>query len=207
MYIKILILLLFSFSAFAQLTPVTDVESFRQRLSVENRQFTSIECDFEQQNHLTIMDEPLVSSGKFYFRHDDMVRLDYTKPRPYLIVLNGQKVKMVSDAKNSVYDMSSNQMATVMKSMLTSCLFGDFSGVGKDYRLLVFEDNSVYHVAIEPISRNMRRYIQKIEITFDKNNLSVNQLIVREPSGDYTTHIFTNKQFNNTLPDKLFDLL
>jgi len=201
-----LFLLFFSVSSYAQYTPVTDVESFRKRLSVENRLFTTIECDFTQYKHLIIMDEPLVSYGKFYVQQDDKVRLDYLKPSPYLIVLNGEKVKIATDGKSNVYDLSSYQIASMMKSMLSSCLLGDFSGVGRDYLMSVSEDHSVYLVIMEPLNRRIKRNLQKIEITFDKKNLSVNQLLVHESSGDYTRHVFTNKKFNTSLPDELFDL-
>ena len=201
-----LFLLFFSVSSYAQYTPVTDVESFRKRLSVENRLFTTIECDFTQYKHLIIMDEPLVSYGKFYVQQDDKVRLDYLKPSPFLIVLNGEKVKIATDGKSNVYDLSSYQIASMMKSMLSSCLLGDFSGVGRDYLMSVSEDHSVYLVIMEPLNRRIKRNLQKIEITFDKKNLSVNQLLVHESSGDYTRHVFTNKKFNTSLPDELFDL-
>jgi outer membrane lipoprotein-sorting protein len=191
--------------SFAQLTPVTDIESFRQRLAAENR-FTTIECDFTQYKHLTIMDEPLVSSGKFYYEQDDKVRLDYVKPSPYLIVLNGQKVKIASDGNDHVYDMSSYRMVTVMKSMLSSCLLGNFSGAGRDYRMSVSEDRAVYVVEIEPRNKKIKQYVQKIEVTFDKKDLSVSQLIVREPSGDYTRHVFAGKKFNAPLSGRLFGL-
>ena len=198
--------LFFSVSSHAQLAPVADVESFRQRLAAENSQFATIECDFVQYKYLVIMDEPLVSSGKFYFRQDDRVRLDYAQPSPYLIVLNGQKVKIATGGKSNVYDVSSYQMVTVMKTMLSSCLLGDFSGAGRDYRMSVSEDGTVYHVEIEPLNRNIRRYLQKVEITFDKKDLSVNQLAVREPSGDYTRHVFSNKIFNTSFSEELFGM-
>ncbi len=150
------------------------------------------------------MDEPLIASGKFYYKLDDKICLDYTKPSPYLIVLNGQKVKMVSGGKNNVYDMSSYQMVTTMKTMLSSCLLGDLSGLGNDYRMSVFEDNLSYQMEIEPRNRKMKKYIQKIEVVFDKKDASVNQLVVREPSGDYTRHVFTHKKFNVPLSDQLF---
>ena len=152
------------------------------------------------------MDEPLVSSGKFFFRQDDKVRLDYAQPSPYLIVLNGKKVKIATGGKNNVYDMSSYQMVTVMKSMLSSCLLGDFSGAGRDYRMSVSEDGTVFLVEIEPLNRNIKKYLQKIDIMFDKKDLSVNQLMVREPSGDYTRHVFTNKIFNTSFPEQLFEM-
>ena len=193
-------------SSLAQLTPVADVESFRQRLAVENSRMTTVASDFTQYKYLAIMDEPLVSSGKFYFMKDDRVRLDYTQPTPYLIVLNGQKVKIVTGGKSNVYNMSSYQMVTVMKSMLSSCLLGDFSGVGRDYRMSVSEDKTAYHVDIEPMNRNIKKYLQKIEIIFDKKDLSVQQLTVREPSGDYTRHMFSRKIFHTAFSEQLFEL-
>jgi outer membrane lipoprotein-sorting protein len=182
--------------SFAQFTPVTDIESFRQRLAAENKRFTTIECDFTQYKHLTIMDEPLVSSGRFFFQQDDKVRLDYAQPSPYLIEIDGQKVSITADGKSNVYDMSAYRMITMMKSMLTACLRGDFSGAGRDYQMTVSEDGSAYQVEIEPRNRNVRRYIQKIDIVFDKKDMSLNQLVIREPSGDYTQHVFSNKKIH-----------
>ena len=192
---KFLFLLFLSLSSFAQRIPVTDIEPFRRRMADENKKITSIECDFIQYKHLVIMNEPLVSSGKFYLIADDKVRLDYTTPEPYLLELDGQKVHMTTNGKSNVYDMSSYQMVTVMKTMLSSCLTGDFSGAGRDYLMTVSEDKMVYHVELELRDRRIRRYLQKIEISFDKKDLSLNQLIVREPSGDFTRHVFTNKKF------------
>ena len=204
---KALIVILFlPVALYAQFTPVAEIEPFRQRMAAENKQFTTIECDFTQYKQLTIMDEPLVSSGMFFFKQDDKVRLDYTQPSPYLIVLNGQKVKITTTGKSNVYDMSSYQMVTVMKTMLSSCLLGDFSGAGRDYDMSVSEDKSVYLVEITPRIKRIKKYLQKIELIFDKGNLSVNQLTVYEPSGDYTRHVFANKKFNTSLPDQLFNL-
>ena len=189
-----LFLLLFSFPSFAQLAPVTDIEPFRRQLADENKKITTIECDFIQYKHLVIMNEPLVSSGKFYVMPNDRVCLDYSSPSPYLILLSGQKVQITTNGKSNVYDMSSYQMVTVMKSMLSSCLTGDFSGAGRDYRMSVSEDKTIFHVEIEPLNKKIKKYLQKIEVAFDKKDLSINQLIVREPSGDYTRHVFTNKK-------------
>ena len=202
----LMLLLFFYIPLYAQYTPIADLESFRQRLSIANKQYTTITCDFTQYKQLTIMDEPLVSSGEFCFRQEDKIRLDYTTPSPYLIVLNGQKVKITTEGKSNVYDMASYQMVTVMKSMLSSCLLGDFSGAGRDYQMSVSESKSAYLVEIEPRNKKIRKYLCKIEVVFDKTNLSVDQLIVREPSGDYTRHVFTNKKFNLPLPEQLFSL-
>ena len=191
---------------YAQYTPIADMESFRQRLSIENKQYATIKCDFTQYKHLTIMDEPLVSSGEFCFSKEDKVRLDYTAPSPYLIVLNGQKVSITKEGKSNVYDMASYQMVTVMKTMLSSCLLGDFSGAGRDYLMSVSENKSAYLIEIEPRNKKIRKYLRKIEVIFDKTNLSVDQLIVREPSGDYTRHVFSNKKFNLPLSEQLFSL-
>jgi hypothetical protein len=91
-------------------------------------------------------------------------------------------------------------MVTVMKSILSSCLLGDFSGDGHEYSMSVSEDQSVYMVEIEPRNKKIKKYIQRIEVTFDKKDLSVNQLVVREPSGDYTRHVFAGKKFVTVQP-------
>ncbi|MDR2038096.1 MAG: outer membrane lipoprotein carrier protein LolA [Bacteroidales bacterium] len=197
--------LLIAFYCCAQKSPVTDLDKFAQKLSDGTRKQKTIESDFIQYKEMEIMEETLTSSGKFYFRDDDVVSLKYTSPEPYLIVVNGEKVKIETNGKKNIYNTSSNPMVTTMQSMFSACLSGDFTR-SKDYALAVFQDDSGYLIEIEPQNRKIKKYIQKIEVIFDKNDFSVNQLIVREPSGDFTKHVFFNKKFNTPLSDQLFEI-
>ncbi len=196
-----------SVNCMAQRTAIADVGAFRQRLSAENRQVKSIESDFTQYKVMEIMEKPLVSSGKFYFRNDDKIRMDYLQPEAYLIVLDGQKIKIEAGGKKNVYDTSSNQIASAMQSMLSACLFGDIDEKNSAaYNMSAFETSENYQVEIEPRNKRMKKYIQKIEVVFSKKDLSVDQLTVWESSSDFTRQVFTNKKFNLSLSDQLFNV-
>jgi len=38
-----------------------------------------------------MFDQDIISFGKFYYKTNDKMYLNYTVPRPYLIVINGNK--------------------------------------------------------------------------------------------------------------------
>jgi outer membrane lipoprotein-sorting protein len=52
----------------------------------------SIDARFVQTKHLSLLDEPLVSTGRFRFRRPDHVRLDVETPHPSTILIAGRSV-------------------------------------------------------------------------------------------------------------------
>ena len=66
--------------------------------------------------------------------------MDYAQPMNYLIVINNNQLKIVSDGKKSIMDLHSNKMMNQMQDMLTACMVGDLSNMSPGYALEYFED-------------------------------------------------------------------
>ena len=71
--------------------------------------------------------------------------MEYFRPMDYLIVINGSKLKIVSDGKKSIMNLSSNKMMAQMQDMLTACMIGDLSKMSSNYQLEYFEFTAIYH--------------------------------------------------------------
>jgi outer membrane lipoprotein-sorting protein len=54
----------------------------------------TVSARFTQTKHLSLLDEPLVSSGRFMFRRPDRIRLDIESPRPATIVITGREISI-----------------------------------------------------------------------------------------------------------------
>ena len=70
--------------------------------------------------------------------------MDYAQPMNYLIVINNNQLKIVSDGKKSIMDLHSNKMMNQMQDMLTACMVGDLSNMSPGYALEYFEDAHYY---------------------------------------------------------------
>ena len=81
---------------------------FENRLAKEAQTVKSIESDFTQVKYLDVFDEKVTSKGKFYYQKSNKICMEYFRPMDYLIVINGSKLKIVSDGKKSIMNLSSN---------------------------------------------------------------------------------------------------
>lgn len=208
-YIKIFLLLL-SCTVLPmqaqQMKKLTDLKGFEARLLQEAKKIESIESSFTQIKYLDVFDEKITSKGMFYYRKSNKICMDYAQPMNYLIVINNNKLKIVSDGKKSITDLSSNKMMNQMQDMLTACMVGDLSQMSSDYVREYFEDARYYLVTIKPTNKAVKAYIDNIRIYLDKKDMSVHKLRLSETAANYTEYEFSNKKFNSLKDDAKFTI-
>lgn len=107
--------------------------------------------------------------------------MDYAQPMNYLIVINNNQLKIVSDGKKSIMDLHSNKMMNQMQDMLTACMVGDLSNMSPGYALEYFEDAHYYLILIKPVSKAVQAYINQIQIYLDKKTCLSTNYVYRKP--------------------------
>lgn len=170
-YMKILLLLMFCTvlpMQAQQMKKLTDLKDFEARLLQEAKNIESIESNFTQIKYLDVFDEKITSKGTFYYKKSNKICMDYAQPMNYLIVINNNQLKIVSDGKKSIMDLHSNKMMNQMQDMLTACMVGDLSNMSPGYALEYFEDAHYYLIQIKPVSKAVKAYINQIQIYLDK---------------------------------------
>lgn len=188
----------------AQLKPLVTVSEFQEKLKQQAEGISSIESDFIQEKYLSVFEDKIESTGRFYYREENQIRMDYFTPLSYEITINDQKLRMVSEGKAQVVDLGSNKMMKGMKTMISASMVGDLKGMEQDYKLTYFEDPLSYVVKIQPLSESVRAYIHEIGITFRKDNLAVSVLRLSETEQDYTEFHFKNQRYNTLKTDEKF---
>ena len=171
-YMKILLLLMFCTvlpMQAQQMKKLTDLKDFEARLLQEAKNIESIESNFTQIKYLDVFDEKITSKGKFYYKKSNKICMDYAQPMNYLIVINNNQLKIVSDGKKSIMDLHSNKMMNQMQDMLTACMVGDLSNMSPGYVLEYFEDAHYYLIQIKPVSKAVQAYINtNVYLTTDE---------------------------------------
>lgn len=190
----------------AQEEKTLDTGLLMDKLSVMAEGLQSIESRFEQVKHLDVFDTEIRSSGKFCYKKENKICLDYQKPVPYLLVINESKIKIVSDGKTNRMDLGENPMMNEVGVLLTACMTGDFSGALNSYRMTAYETETYYRLSIIPVSEMIKAYIAGFDIKLNKKDLSVDFLRIQENETDYTDYIFTDKRFNALNDDAIFSV-
>ncbi|MDR1730022.1 MAG: outer membrane lipoprotein carrier protein LolA [Prevotellaceae bacterium] len=205
------------FSIFAQgeMKPMTEseVNAFKKKMAAEAQKVNTIESDFMQLKHIAAMAGDIASTGKFYYQKNDKVSLDYTTPVKYQIVINGSKIKMVSNGKTNVFDIASNGLMKEMKEVISACMTGNLQAMGSNYKLEYYQDAKEHLVKIFPLSDGAKAIIDEVNIYLEKSDLSVTRMRMVEASKDkkakdkdYTEYQFSNKKLNADIPASRFSI-
>lgn len=207
---KIFILsLLISTSILAQQTdtfvPITDIEALKTEVKKVSENTLSIQSEFTQEKHLTMLEEVIVSKGRFLFRKENDVRWEYVSPIDYTIVIYNGKFSIKDGEKVSEFDIGSNVLFQQINKMIVTAIRGDFVD-NPEFEALFFENKQQYRVNLKAMNKQVAEMLSGIEIFFSKENLGVEQVRFVEPGEDYTLIVFKDRKVNIDIADNQFEL-
>ncbi len=182
---------------------VSDATAFRKKAQEYTRKTNSLESDFKQVKHLSMLTENSVSKGKFWFKKDNQLRWEYKEPVQYLIVLNSGKAYIKDNGKVKKFDINSNRIFKQVNELMLAAVKGDILE-STDYKITYFEGTDTFLAELLPLQKNMKEYVTNILIYFDNKDFSVSKFRMSELSGDYTEVEFSNKKSNVSLENGIF---
>lgn len=182
---------------------VADATAFKKEFASVSGRTNTIKSDFVQEKNLSMLSEKIVSKGKFWFKKENAVRMEYTSPFQYLMVINGSKVYIKDNQKESQMSSRSNKLFQSMNKLLMDCARGTVFD-NRDFSVRLFEGTDQYLAELTPVSRDMKGFFKKINLVMKKKTYLVSKVEMYEPSGDNTTITYSNQELNTNLPDALF---
>lgn len=193
---------LFAFHGFSQEQKLTSTEilAFKTNVEKENKNIKSIKTDFIQYKHMDFLSKDIESSGKMYFKLPNLLNWQYTKPYQYSIIFKNNKVYINDQGKKSTVD---GKMFEKINKLIIGSVSGNMFD-DKEFAIQYFKSKEFYITKLTPKIASVKKYIQQIELSFPKDDLTVAQVKLIEPSGDFTKIIFKNKQINAKFDDAVF---
>ena len=184
-------------------TTVKNLGAFQQSLSKTSAAVQTIQSDFSQVKNLFLLSDKIKSKGKFYFKKEDKVRIEYTTPFTYLLVMNAGQILVKDEQKtNKVNTRNSKTMQSVNRVMV-DCMRGTVLS-NPDFKTTVYENGQSYLLSMVPATEGMKKMFRQIDVYMNKSNYDVHRLSMVEQGGDYTDMDFTNPKHNLPLNDALF---
>jgi len=182
---------------------VTDIDALKSKFITHAASTNSIESNFVQEKHLWMLNEVLVSEGKFLFKKENSVKWQYITPIEYTIIIHNGIFTIINNEKVNEFSIDSNPLFREINSMIVTAIRGDFID-NPDFNAEFFESDVNYMASLSPNNENVSSMLEKIEIYFDKKNMQVIKVIFREPGDDFTLITFNNKKINSELLDDRF---
>ena len=192
-----------TFVSYPGYKPVQDVDDFRKKFTVVAAAVKDIKADFTQKKTLVALTETITSKGTLWFKQTDKVRMDYTTPFVYKMIINGDNMLVKDAQKETRMSARSNKLLQQVNRIMIDCMQGSLLE-SKDFSNRVFENESYYLLELTPTSKNLQQFFSTIVITVEKKDNSPQIIELNESGGDKTMISLSNKKVNMALPDEVF---
>jgi len=195
-----------SLTGFSQpgFNPMKNQDQFKRALKQTTQSTITMESKFVQEKNLSVITEKITSHGSFFFKQENKLRWEYSDPFRYLIIINGDKVYVKDESKESHFDASSNKVFAEINSILVACIRGTILENDKQFSFDFLENTDSYLLKLHPLATRLKNSIAEIRIFLNKKNYSVSRLEMHEPSGDFTKIQFMDLKINKPVTDENF---
>jgi outer membrane lipoprotein-sorting protein len=180
-----------------------DMTSFKKEFMSTAQNTQTIKSDFVQEKNLSMLNDKIISKGKFWFKKNNLVRIEYTQPFKYLMIMNQNNVYIKDGQKENKMSAKSNKLFQQINKITVDCIQGT-ALTNSDFNVRVFENNVAYLIEMSPITKGLKDFFKNINITVTKKDYAVTKIDMIEPGGDNTVISFTNREINNSIPDAIF---
>jgi outer membrane lipoprotein-sorting protein len=166
----------------------------------------TLSSDFSQERVLSLLKEPLISSGRFAYEKPDRLYWEIVKPSPMGFVVQGNKAKRWSGGSGATetVDIEQEPMIKAIVEQVFAWARADFTWLEKRYRITVREE-SPYSLKLIPLSFQEKKFLAYITIVFSEDWTHVRSVELHEKGGDLTRLQYINTLLNPSLPKDLFD--
>lgn len=182
---------------------VADLPAFQQSLSRSTAGLQSLQSDFVQTKNMAMLADKITSKGIFYYKKEDKVRIEYTSPFSYLLVMNGGQILVKDEQKSTRINARTSKVMQSVNRIMIDCMRGSvFSN--SDFKVTAYENAGGYLLSMTPASASVKGMFSQIDVYLTKSGLDVSRLSMTEQGGDFTQMDFRNSRKNLTLNDALF---
>ena len=180
-------------------------ETFRKSFAEASATTESIQSGFSQEKSLTMLSEKMNSTGKFWYRKKDKLRMEYIHPYPYLMILNGGKIFVKDGQKENQFSANSSKIFKQVNRILIDCVSGNMLN-NPDFQARIFENAGSFLIEFQPMAKNLKELYKNINIVIDKKEYTATIVELIEVTGDKTIIRFQNKVLNAPIPDSVFTI-
>lgn len=153
---------------------LVDANDFKTKFAAVSQKTNTIKSDFVQEKELSMLSEKIVSKGKFWFKRDNAVRMEYTSPFQYLMIINGGKIYVKDSQKENKISAKSNKLFEQINKVMMDCVNGSALS-NPDFTIRFFEGSESYLAELSPVNKNLKGLFKNINLIVGKKEYAVSR--------------------------------
>jgi outer membrane lipoprotein-sorting protein len=180
-------------------------ESCLRAIDAAQQQTQSVSARFTQTKHLALLDQPLVSTGRFAFQRPDRMRLEIETPRAAVIVINGRQISIPGLSAADQQQLALTPM-TAMFTELGAMFGGSAGALQQHFEVSATPAGDAIEVTLRPTVPEWQRLFRTIALRFAGPDLLISSMQLDDALGDQLEIAMSDVQRNQNIPSTLFDV-
>jgi outer membrane lipoprotein-sorting protein len=148
-----------------------------------------VRAHFQESRHLSILTDPIETTGTLYFSPPDRVARHVTRPGRSSVVIEAGRISFGDETGQRVFDFDTSEVARALVGNLMAVFRGDLESLRARYSISFDSDGENWTLDLEPRSRALRGIIERIRFTGQGRKLTAME--TRESNGDRTIMRFS----------------
>jgi len=165
----------------------------------------TVTARFSQTKYLSLLDEPVVSTGRFLFKRPDKVRLDVETPRAATVLVDGRNISIPGMTESDKQQIGMTPMAQLFTE-LGAMFGGSTAALERHFDVVAQSSGNAIVVTLTPKLADWQRLFRRIQLTFTEPALTLGAMQFDDPLGDRLEIVMSDVQRNVDVPDSTFRL-
>jgi outer membrane lipoprotein-sorting protein len=163
----------------------------------------TVSARFTQTKHLSLLDEPLISTGRFIFKRPDRMRLDIESPRPATILINGRDITIPGLSASDRQQLAMTPMAA-MFTELGAMFGGSPVALRQHFEVGAVPADGAIEVTLTPTVEAWQRLFRTIQLRFVEPDFVIGSMRLDDALGDRLEIAMSDVRRNQDIPDSEF---
>jgi outer membrane lipoprotein carrier protein len=190
---------------FAAVTPSQQTDILA-KIQTASEKMTSLSCNFVQEKTASILTEKSVAKGRMYYCNDNRLRWEYTSPFANAVIMNGKKMAMQTEKGKTNVSGGMTYLFRGIADIMMSGISGKGLTDTKRFKISVLADGKNVKVEMTPLQVQVKKAFSEIAIVFNTADYSADTVVLKDAQGGVTTITLTDKQFNKSIDNKMFNI-
>lgn len=157
-----------------------DVAALFDRLAKER----PAHAEFRERKHLSLLAEPLDSSGDLTFTPPDRLEKRTKSPKPETVIIDGAQITLERGGRKQTLELKDHPGIAVLVESIRGTLAGDLASLSRTYSIKLDGDASRWRLVLRPLDASLTSLVERIEI--GGTEARVRMVEIFQADGDYS---------------------
>jgi outer membrane lipoprotein-sorting protein len=172
MMIRFLLLLVALVTAsVASAAPMTsdEINDLVKKLESHYENRISLQANFREERHMSILKEALVNQGKLWYTPPDKFRREIEGNQPSTTVIDGKQMTIYYPNLKTAERYNLDKRPELKNSIQAITAGLNFQRLGDYYNIEGTKDGKLYHVTLTPKTASIRKMVKTVTITVQQD--------------------------------------